>query len=162
MKGLLLFYLSSGAIRQCVQQASVEVVQLPRLTFISRERTHDRLSLFWTRPHDSGRQRRRVHVDACFREREVTRVVLQWSSVKSAQNSMFCPVGDDRELGSVFHTPAVNCIFNRKPGRRPPHIIGHSVSTLHQGRVGFTALWSISSSKCVAQTESRRASNPSA
>ena len=41
--------------------------------------------------------------------------------------------GRSRVFVSIFYTPAVTLRFKWKPGRRPPHMTGRSMSTVAQG-----------------------------
>ena len=100
------------------------------------ETTHGQSSSFRTKPHECRRQRRRVMlIHVLGRERPPALSCGLPSNVKPAQNSIFFPLGGrSRGFVPIFYTPAAKCI-QQKPGRRPPHIVGRSVSTVRQGRV---------------------------
>ena len=95
-------------------QALTSNAHKTRLTFeLEIDTTQGHSSSFRTRSHECRWQGWRVYPDPCPRAREVACLVL-WSSVASSQNSVFRPLGDDRELLSQLstHQPP-NVFFNR-------------------------------------------------
>ena len=101
-----------------------------------------------------------ISIHALGRERLL--VLSCGSSVTSSQNSVFHPLGDDREFLSQFSTHQPPNVFQQKPDRCPPQITGRGVSVVHQGGVGapnelatfkFTTLSLISSNEVCGEHE---------